>query len=400
MATISFFLNTNKTDKNGLAPIILQFYNNKQRFKYYTGEKIESKYWSKSKHKPKPSYPGIVSLSSYLESLQTRILDIVRDSKTDGKIITSDFVKNEFLKSYDPKSQDTFFNLFTQYLENSKNTKTLGTIKNFNNALYHFNAYNNATGFDFLFENINSKFFNQFVDYLINKKKLSNNSIGKVIKILKTFLNWATENNYNKNLDYKKFKIWTEEIEIIYLTNEELENLFKLSIKNKSLEKIRDLFCFGCYTGLRFGDIAQIKEENIFNDEIHLRTQKTKDILVIPLLPNAKKILQKYDNILPMLSNQKFNKYLKDLGKLAELNQYVKISKYRGKTRIDTTLPKHELLTTHTARRTFITLSLEKGVRPEVIMSITGHKDYKAIKPYIKIVDPVKKNELLNAWHK
>jgi len=69
-----------------------------------------------------------------------------------------------------------------------------------------------------LFENINSKFFTQFVDYLINEKKLSNNSIGKVIKILKTFLNWATENNYNKNLEY---------------------------IKNKSLEKVRDLFCFG-----------------------------------------------------------------------------------------------------------------------------------------------------------
>ncbi len=89
---------------------------------------------------------------------------------------------------------------------------------------------------------------------------------------------------------------------------------------------------------------------------------------------------------------------MKTLGKKVKINHFVSIQRYRGASRIDKKIPKYELITTHTARRTFITLSLEKGIRPEVVMSITGHKDFKSFSAYIKIVDTVKKDELLKAW--
>ncbi|HQO64434.1 MAG TPA: tyrosine-type recombinase/integrase, partial [Syntrophorhabdus sp.] len=112
----------------------------------------------------------------------------------------------------------------------------------------------------------------------------------------------------------------------------------------------------------------------------------------------AAAILKKYKNKLPAFSNQKLNLHLKSLAKDAKINQNVAMQRYRGATREDSISPKHKLITTHTARRTFITLSLEKGIRPEVVMAITGHKDYKTFKAYIKITDEVKKNELLKAW--
>jgi len=399
MASTAFYLNKNKTDKKGRAPIILQFDHNKKRFKYYTGEKIDPNYWSKSKSSYiKSSYKDDSKLDGYLKSLERTIDDIVIDAKTNNRTITPEYVKSEFLKSSNQDIENTFFPLFDQYLKASESTKVWGTIKNYKNALHYFNEYSDHTGFEFAFEDLTLAFYDAFNEYLITEKKLSNNTIGRVIKILKTFLNWTFENDYQTNLEYKKFKIIEEKIEIIYITDNELKTIFSLDISYEPLARARDLFCFGCFTGLRFSDIAEIGKSNIEDDAIQIRTQKTKDLLTIPLLPQAKQILEKYDYQLPILSNQKLNKHLKTLGKKAKINQLISIQRYRGASRIDQKIPKHDLITTHTARRTFITLSLEKGIRPEVVMSITGHKDFKSFSAYIKIVDTVKKDELLKAW--
>jgi integrase len=399
MAAVTFYLNKNKIDKRGRAPIILQFDHDKKRFKYYTGEKIDPNYWSKSKNSfIKSSYNDDSILNDYLQKLERRIYDIVRKLKDANRTISPELVKAEFLKDNNQNYNNTFFPLFGEYLKACESTKVYGTIKNYKNALHYFNEYKNHSGFDFEFERLNMAFYDSFVQYLITEKKLANNTIGRVIKILKTFLNWTVEKGIHTNLDYKKFKIWEEKIEIIYLTDQELKTVYNKEIENKALARARDLFCFGCFTGLRFSDVAELGKSNIENGIIQIRTQKTKDLLSIPLIPQAEEILKKYDYEMPTLTNQKLNKHLKELGKLCEINQPVSIQRYRGAKRIDEKIPKYDLITTHTARRTFITLSLEKGIRPEVVMSITGHKDFKSFSAYIKIVDNVKKDELLNAW--
>ena len=415
MATVTFYLNKNKEDKKGRYPIILQFDHNKQRFKYYTGEKIDPKYWSKSKNSYiKPSYDDDSTLDNYLKGLVAKIEKIVRDAKNDEKIITADNIKRKFLETASHKSDNTFFSLFDRYISSAKSTRTAGTIKNYNNVLACLKKYRDEKGFDFGFDQLNPSFNEKFVAFLITEKEFSNNTIGKHIKTLKSFLTWATENKYNRNLDFQKFKVSRENIEIVYLTDTELKNLssltitdeiiaearkeLKLEISRETLEAARDLFCFGCFTGLRFSDIASLAKNNIKENEILVRTLKTKDLLNIPLIPPAASILKKYNNLLPVISNQKLNQALKALGKGAKINQEVAIQRYRGAKRLDTKIPKYKLITTHTARRTFITLSLEKGIRPEVVMAITGHKDYKTFKAYIKITDSVKKEALLNAW--
>jgi integrase len=167
------------------------------------------------------------------------------------------------------------------------------------------------------------------------------------------------------------------------------------------LEHIRDVFCFACFTGQRFGDIKKLKRSDIFGNVWHLRVEKTKDILEIPLTKYALEILKRYsqeEKVLPVISHQKSNVYIKELCKLVGIEDIIKTNRYMGAERIESSNFKHELIGMHIARKTFVTISLEKGMRPELVMEITGHKDFKTMKKYIKITSQVKKTEMDRVW--
>jgi integrase len=164
------------------------------------------------------------------------------------------------------------------------------------------------------------------------------------------------------------------------------------------LERVRDIFCFGCFTGLRYSDISRLRKEHIKGREINMVSEKTTEHLNIPLNNYTSSILKKYNYALPVISIQKANDFLKDAGKLAKIEESVILTKFRGVAEIQIKKPKYEFLTTHAARRTFVTLSLEKGMRPETVMSITGHKEYRTFKKYIKITSKVKLIEMKKIW--
>ncbi len=165
------------------------------------------------------------------------------------------------------------------------------------------------------------------------------------------------------------------------------------------LEKVRDAFLILCYTGLRHSDLIQIKKENISNGFLKIITQKTKTTLKIPVSRPLQKILNKYhDCDLPVISLQKMDEYLKILGEKAGLDDDFEKVTFSGNQRIIWKDKKYNFLTTHTGRRTFITLSLEKGMRSETVMKITGHKDMRSFQKYIKLTDTVVKDEMLRVW--
>ena len=248
---------------------------------------------------------------------------------------------------------------------------------------------------------MNTKFYDLFKTFLIKDQHQTNNTIGKYISTLKTFLHWATDREYNSNLTFKKFKVPNENADIIYLTEQELFHIYNFILNNKRLESVRDVFCFGCFTGARFSDVSKLTKDDIKQNAWHLRTTKTRDKLEIPLNEFALEILEKYTSqgrMLPIMSNQKINLYLKQLGKLLDINEQTTKTMYRGAEPVVLNKEKWEFISTHTARRTFVTLSLEKGMRPEVLMSITRHKDYKTMKKYLKIVSKVKETEMNSVW--
>jgi integrase len=190
---------------------------------------------------------------------------------------------------------------------------------------------------------------------------------------------------------------------VIFLTWAELTKLREYNIPDtkKYLDRVRDVFMFQCFTGLRYSDVFNLKRCDIKGNHIEVTTVKTADSLIIELNNRSKAILDKYkdvhfehDKVLPVITNQKMNDYLKELAELAEINDPVRETYYKGNQRIDETMPKYALLGTHAGRRTFICNALSLGIPAQVVMKWTGHSDYKAMKPYIDIADEIKANAM------
>ena len=241
-----------------------------------------------------------------------------------------------------------------------------------------------------IIDNCNSELSNSLKDYL-----------EKQLGFLKWFLRWSTTKGFNTSTAFLSFKpkLKSTTKKIIFLTNDELNKLqnYKIPEAKQYLERVRDVFLFQCFTGLRYSDVYNLKRSDIKPDSIEVTTIKTADSLVIEFNDHSKSIIEKYKNIhfendkaLPVISNQKMNDYLKELAELAGIDEPIRESFYKGNERIDTVSPKYALLGTHAGRRTFICNALALGIPPHVVMKWTGHSDYKAMKPYIDIADNIK----------
>ena len=244
-----------------------------------------------------------------------------------------------------------------------------------------------------------------YVNFLKDVEGLRNTSTMKQIAYLKWFLRWCTKKGYCMNNAYESFnpKLKSVQKKVIFLTWEELNKLkdYKIPPTKQYLERVRDVFLFCCFSGLRYSDVYNLKRSDIKPDHIEVTTVKTADSLIIELNNHSKAILEKYKDVyfedhkaLPVISNQKMNDYLKELGELAEINDPVRETYYKGNERIDTVTPKYALLGTHAGRRTFICNALALGIPAQVVMKWTGHSDYKAMKPYIDIADNIKANAM------
>ena len=173
---------------------------------------------------------------------------------------------------------------------------------------------------------------------------------------------------------------------------------FDLS-ENKRLERVRDVFILGCLTGMRYSDYKRIKRENIVNDVIRMREVKDKSkTLEIPLSSWAKEILEKYDYNLPVISEQKFREYIKETSRLVGFTEQVIVASRIGNTINEESKRRCDLISTHTARRTFITIMKNEGVPDKVIMKITGHRSLSSFHRYYRPNDEDVSGFMKNVW--
>lgn len=384
---------TNKT-------LVYLFYNyNNQRLKYSTGEKIYPKFWNVLKQRAKETsqFPEYPEFNQRLKNIETAINTSYRRLLNDNKQITPDLLKEELNNELDQDRLTTKQLDLLQWLkaeiEILKLDKKVGSIQVYNALLKHLTEFSTTRKYKLTFESITLEFYEQFKDYILNEKKLLNNTFGKQIKTLKTFLNLANEKGVNTNLGYKSrlFKAPQESIDHIYLTADELETIYKKDLKNKMyLDRVRDLFLIGCHTGLRFSDFTLLKKENLEVTKtglvFNVKTNKTNERVVIPVKPVVKAIWDKYEGNLPRaISNQKMNEYLKELGEVAEISKMVIIKKTSGKEVRETICPKYKLISTHTARRSFATNAFLSGIPAISIMKFTGHRTESSFMKYIKV---------------
>lgn len=403
MAETNFFLKEPKSLDETLVYLFLSY--DGKRFKYSTGEKIHPDYWNTEKQRAAKNMPlyQAPEFNTRLDKIESGIKKVFRRLKNDELPISNQILKEELIKELneDTKDRISFFTFIDNFIEDAKKLKAPATIKAYINTKNHLTKYCQVKRKNIDFVDINLDFYDSFISYLTNDLKLAANSVGNQIKMLKLFMNEATERGLNTNLDFrkKKFKKITENADKIYLTKEELDKMFLLDLtKNKKLEKMRDLFIVGCFTGLRFSDFIQLKKENIVEgNKIKIRTQKTSETVVIPLHPYVKEIFDKYDGELPKpISNQKMNEYLKKIGKKAKIKSKVEIGITKAGKLQKEIYKKHELISTHVARRSFASNLYLADVPSITIMKITGHKTEKSFLRYIRITQEENANKLLN----
>lgn len=410
MATIKFYL-TRPTAKEKTTIYFLLSYgafqllpNGKKKYlplKYYTTLSIHPDQWDAKKGwvlKPSAKNGRANSaeydeLNTALKNIASTTENILRRLENEGVKLTNEVLTTELdniykahkeTKAIDTDNLLTFIEKFISMCDR----KPL-TIKGYKQTLRELRGYSEKKNRLLTFAAIDLDFYLDFVDFL-TAKEYSPNTIGTRIKDLKMFMNEAYDRGVHTNLDFKKkrFKKPNEETFSVYLNNDELSKVYGLKFGSaKRLEKVRDLFMIGCYTGLRFSDLSQLTADNISSDgTITIKTIKTEHTVIIPLHAIVKLILEKYNYELPKVpSNQKFNEYIKEVIKLAEINEPIQLDKKKGDLSYKQTVPKWELVTSHTARRSFATNAFIAGVPTISLMKITGHKTESAFMKYIKI---------------
>ena len=344
---------------------------------------------------------------------------------------TAEWLKTTIDNFFHPEKYEkkpvTLFEFIENYIESSKHRinpqsgKKIAesTLKKYTTCFNYLKEYAQYKKKNVDFKDVDIAFYTGFVKFLNNKvisfkdketgeevKKigLAVNTIGKQIAVLKGFLNQAAEQGINKYTAFKRrgFTIITEEAETIYLNEQELNKLNKLDLsEDKRLDRIRDLFLIGCWTGCRFSDFSTITHDQIRDGYLYVKQEKTGARVVIPLHPVVKSILNKYEGELPPApSNQKFNDYIKEVCELAGIDESVQKGITRGGRYTAEELPKSKLVSSHTARRSFATNLYKNGFPTISIMKITGHASEKAFLKYIKVT-PEEHAKLLAAhWQK
>ena len=402
MASFNLYLRDRKAKSD--TSIYLLFDDGVNRAKIYIQQSINPKDWNPEKGEARKSLEAYSDFNGKLSKIRGKCEAVHTALTKDGKF-TIDTLKEQFktfLDELNGRSKEntsgenkTFTSLSDfakHYIDSVKSIKAANTILHNNQTLTLLKDFEATKRKKITFDRVNLDFYNDFLDYLTKSKNYSPNTIGKHIANIKLFLNEATERGFNTKFDFKskRFKTTSETIESIYLSEAELLKIYKHDFtKHKKLEHTRDLFIIGCFTGLRFSDFSQLKIENITDGQIKVKTQKTGETVVIPIHWTVKEILQKYAHTTKGLprpfSNQKMNDYLKDVGEDVKINENILHTHTKGGLKVQTTIPKYNLITTHTARRSFATNLFLSGFPAISIMKITGHKTEKSFMKYIKI---------------
>ena len=388
-----------------------------KRIEFTTGYRIDAAKWDADKQRVKNGCSNKLKqaaseINVSLLGYYTEIQDIFKKFEVEKIIPTQEQIKEAFNALHKPIEEEVkprkstpnaFYKIFDEFVRDCgrQNDWTDSTYEKFAVVKNHLMNFRDGLTFDFFDE----KGLNDYVTYLRDVKEMRNSTIGKQLSFLKWFLRWAFRKGVHQNNAYDSYKpkLKSTQKKIIFLTWEELNKLreFEMPAAKQALDRARDVFLFQCFTGLRYSDVFNLRRSDIKGDHIEVTTVKTSDSLIIELNNHSKAILDKYkdvafedDKVLPVITNQKMNDYLKELAELAGINEPVRQTYYRGNERIDEVTPKYALLGIHAGRRTFICNALALGIPPQVVMKWTGHSDYKAMKPYIDIADDIKANAM------
>lgn len=369
-------------------------------FDYFTGLTITPRDWNKKTSQTKDSF-----VNGQIQRGQARIQEIFNELSYRGEV-TLDLFKqatNEDVELNEIFNKDREIVVEKDYILPFEFIETFidkaivsdGTKKDYNNTLNHLKDFDKYRGKTASWKGMGYEYYLDLVEFLKTEQDLKGSTIDKVIKNVKVFLSYADlQDNLNVNQDFKKTisgkslfaKVNKEETEHVYLNEKEIKQITDAEMRDERLSEIRDLFIIACWSGLRISDLKRLERGNIKDGLLSIIAQKTSRKVTIPITDELQTVLNKYPDRLPKIpTDQHFNRQLKEVCKIAELNEPIMAEVKKGNMRVTTQIPKHELITSHTARRSFATNLYRRGIPSTQLMMLTGHKSETAFMKYIKV---------------
>ena len=386
MADIQFFLK-NPPKKNGECAVFAYTRLGREQLKIYPGIYVRPTQWSKSKQRVKPSVTNALTYNDLIEQTKADLKRIIADLNRGRIEPTTELVKSRyeamFKKDASRSGKTTVFDYWEEWLTESERTKRKQTLKNYRAILNHIRSYCNDKGIHRLtFDRMDKEFVNSLASYLLKVKNMTNATLWNVFKTWKAFMKWAVERDLTTNRDYetvtkKAFRVTSSEQ--LRLTKAELKAIATVDLPEKSfLDNARNLFVLQCCLGIRFGDLQRLVEnpkEHISSDgkSITLTTQKTGKQVSVPLIDVARQILLDGNVSLRNIANQNFNSYIKEVAERASLTESFRKTVMRGTVSDYEDVRRCDEISSHTAKRTFVSLMIEAGATVEDIMLITGN---------------------------
>jgi site-specific recombinase XerD len=397
-ATVTFKLNhPERKPKDYAVSINVIYYHNGERIELSTGEKAPLSKWTGSR--VKGSFTDAHKINKHLVSIEEQLSDLWREHKgvsgPELKALIRKIVQGESpaVKKNNPLSE--YVRKYIQMCKDGKIVRSKSSIEQYEQTLDILEACAASEGIELSFEAITLDFYYSLMAYMWDTLGHCDNTAGKHIKNLKSWMQNAFDDDLHTNMAFKKkkFRKPGNDSEEVYLTQDEINKIYGLDLSDSpSLAIHRDVFVFSCWVGLRFGDVCRIRPEQITQTKdgkvLRIITEKTQEDVTIPFHPLAEAIYSYYNHQLPKIrksENVVFNRHLKTIAEKAGLRQQSQSKTVvRGKATINYH-EKWEMVSAHTARRSFATNCFLMGVPTRTIMAITGHKTEKAFNKYIRV---------------
>jgi len=392
---VRFIARKSKAMRNGKSPLSVRVTVNSQRVEISLGWYVTESIWDEKMQKCKGSTREAKGTNGFIDATIFKLTDIRQRLIIEGKEVTADFIKARYKGLPDPDEIENP-TLLELYDEHNRKFKELIGTKNHSASTYqrHLTSKGHAQTYikavygkeDLPFDKINFKFLNDYEHYLKSVRKCNHNSTMKYIKNLGKVINLAYAEGYLTLNPFNKYKLTYDKVQRVALTESEIEKIQQLEMDDERLEKVKDLFLFCIYTGLAFVDVVNLKIEHLYEDKdgnwwIKNNRYKTSIEFLIPMLPVPLNLMKKYENhpvreqkgkVLPTLSNQKYNAYLKEIATLAKIKKN---------------------LSSHIARHTFATtIGLENGIPLEIVSKMLGHTCTRTTLDYAKVNERVISN--------
>lgn len=378
---VYFSLRESKQNKKGLSPIEVSISTNGERTYFSTGKQVRSIDWNKEKQSVKGKSEDAKLINDYLTQLRNKIYLKEIELLQKGYLITPSLLKEAVLDKVEALNEKTLLEVLEEHNTERKTMvgKTVAPatywVFEYTGRLFKEFIQKKYERKDLYLREINLGFIQGFHAYLLGEKKMGQNSCTKHLKFLKKLLNLAVANSYISYNPVNAYKVEREPVDIDFLDEEELRKIINFDTPLPRLERAKDMFLFGCFTGLSYIDIKTLTPEHFEKDSagriwIKKRRVKTGVLSRIPLLPIAKLILDKYkggEKLLPIQDPADINKYLKDIAILCGINKRICF---------------------HTSRHTFAsTVTLANNISLEVVSKMLGHTNTRMTAHYAKLID-------------